>query len=740
MHFLYDIIPNLLVVIGGLLIVIVGAMAMVKYFYVKVPQGTALIVNNLAATPRISFTGALVLPVIHKKEFMRISLLSLTVDRRGKEGLICRDNLRADITVAFYLKVNKSEVDVLNVAQNIGVDRASDIEVVNELLNAKLSEALKTVGKQFELHKLFEERQNFRDRIVDVIGKDLNGYTLEDVAIDYLEQTPKSQLDPDNIFDSEGIRKITEITAAHNVVTNEAERNQELAIQKKNVETKEASLALERQQADAEARQKREVETLRARESAETLKVQEEERLKAEQARIQTQQEIEVREENRLREVEVAQQNRSRAVSIEIEKVQRAKDLEIVAREREVELMRIEKEKALEEERKIIASVIRERVAVEKTVAQEEERIKEVREVSQADRAKQVAVIDAEAVAETNLVGQVKQAEADKESATYKAMEVTTMAQADLEAAAKQADAKKRLAEGTEAEAAALGLAEAQVRQAKAAALEKEGAAEAAVITHRVLAEAKGIEEKGLAEAKALEGKRLAEARAREAHAAAIEREGTAEAAVIAQKMQAEARGVEARAVAREKEGTAEAEVVTRKLMAEAKGEEQLGLAKGVSAKALGLAEAEVTLQKLKAEAEGLADKFSVMGNLNEVAKEHEEFRISIEKHLEEALAHIAANKDIAREQAEVLAAGLAKSNIDIVGGDTSYFESFAKMLTVGKSISGLMDRSQEAKEFIEAATGRLRGQSVQNGLAGLAALGKQLQKKSGDSDTKDDA
>ena len=57
-------------------------------------------------------------------------------------------------------------------------------------------------------------------------------------------------------------------------------------------------------------------------------------------------------------------------------------------REREVELQRIEAEKALEEQRKNIANVIRERVAVEKTVAQEEERIKEVREVSEAERAK----------------------------------------------------------------------------------------------------------------------------------------------------------------------------------------------------------------------------------------------------------------------------------------------------------------------------------------------------------------
>ncbi len=96
-----------LVTVGVVLVVVFGLVGLVKSFYVKVPQGTALIINDLGQIPRVSFTGALVLPVIHKKEFMKISLLTLEIDRRGKDGLICKDNLRADITVAFYIRVNE---------------------------------------------------------------------------------------------------------------------------------------------------------------------------------------------------------------------------------------------------------------------------------------------------------------------------------------------------------------------------------------------------------------------------------------------------------------------------------------------------------------------------------------------------------------------------------------------------------------------------------------------------------
>ncbi|ALN18251.1 flotillin family protein [Ectopseudomonas mendocina] len=646
---------------GLVVLFVIALIALFKAFYIKVPQGTALIVNDMSSTPKVHFTGSLVYPVIHLKEFMKISLITLEVDRRGKDGLICRDNMRADITVAFYLRVNETQEDVLKVAKAIGVDRASDRAAVNELFNAKFSEALKTVGKQFDFVELFENRQDFRDRIVEVIGNDLNGYVLEDVAIDYLEQTSKASLDPSNILDAEGIRKITELTAAQNVITNELERNEELAIKKKNVETREATLSLERQQADAEARQKREIETIRAREEAETLKVREEERLKAEQARIQTQQELDIRAENHQREVEVAQQNRQRAVVIEVEKVTRAKDLEVVSREREVELQRIEKEKALEEERKNIAAVVRERVAVEKTVAQEEERIKEVREVSEAERLKQVTVLNAQAEAEQELVRQVKQAEADETRSKHKAVEINTLAQAELEAAAKSAEAKKKLAEGIEAERAAPGLADARVREVTAAAKEKEGLAEARVQAERLIAEAKGEQEKGLAQA----------------------------------------RVIEAQAAAKEKDGLADAKVLEEKLGAQARGEEQLGTAKAKATQDLGMAEAQVLLERLNAEAEGLGKKFGALDALSDNARQHEEFRMQLEKSFEEAMAAIAANKDIAKDQAEVLATALAKAKIEIVGGEGDFFNSFAKSLSVGKAIEGVVGKSPVVQDVL---------------------------------------
>ena len=514
-------------------VVLFGALAMFARFYHKVEQGHAMIINTLRAEPDVSFTGGMVYPIIHKKELMEISLKTIEIERLGKDGLICRDNIRADIKVTFFLRVNKTKEDVLKVAQAVGCARASSQETLENLFSAKFAEALKTVGKSMDFVDLYQARDRFRDDIIRQIGSDLSGYILEDAAIDYLEQTSIEKLDSHNILDAQGIKKITELTAIESIRTNELKRDEEMRIKKKDVETREAILELERQQADAEARQNREVTSVRAREQAEAEKVQSEERAKSELARLQAEQVVLVQQENTTREKEVAENNRKRAVAIEEERVTRARLLEVVAREKEVELQRIDKEKALEVQKKAIADVIRERIVVERTVAEQEEAIKDVRTIAEADRGKKSVVIAAEASAEEKLLLAVKAAEAEERAAKHRAAQELTLAEAALKVAEKEAEAKKRQAEGTEAEIAAPGLAEAKVMLASSEAIVKHGAAQAEATRLRMEAEAKGKEQMG-----------LAEAAVKTADAAATATLGTAEAKVIEARFEAESRGL----------------------------------------------------------------------------------------------------------------------------------------------------------------------------------------------------
>ncbi|MEW2149154.1 flotillin family protein [Streptomyces albidoflavus] len=604
---------------AAVLLILIALLLVVTRLFRKVEQGKALIVSKVRSVD-VTFTGQVVLPVLHKAETLDISVKTLEISRTGREGLICRDNIRADIRIQFFLRVNKTVEDVIRVAQSIGTARASDAGALQEFFNAKFSEALKTVGKQLDFTDLYTQREEFRDRIIAVIGTDLNGYSLEDAAIDYVEQTPLAQLDAQNILDAQGIRKITELTAAEHVRTNEFQRHEEKEITRQDVDAREAILELERRRSDAEIRQRREIETLRAREEAEIARVAEEERLRAQTAFLYTEENLGVQRENQAREIAVAQKNRERVIAVESERIEKDRLLEVIARDRETELTRIAADKEVEAERRDIAEVIRERVAVDRTVAEQEESIKRLRAVEEAERDRQALVIAAEAVAQEQLVKDIKAAEAAEQAAVHRANEELTLAEARVKAAGLDAQAKLKLAEGIQAEQAAEGLARVQVQEKEADALEKTG---------------------------------LAEAQATEA------------------RLRAEAEGERAKALARAEGTTAQAS-----------------------------ADAAAVGEKLKAEAAGLTEKAAAMAALDEASRGHEEYRLRLAAEKEIRLAGLQAQKEVAEAQATVLATGLESADINIVGGESVFFDRIVDSVSFGKGLDAFVTNSATAQRL----------------------------------------
>ncbi|QQL46053.1 flotillin family protein [Sulfuriroseicoccus oceanibius] len=579
-------------------------------FYRKVEKGTALVVTGFPKT-KVIFNGGLVIPLLNRADPMDISVKRIEIDRTGKNGLICKDNMRADIKVVFFVRVNNVMEDVLRVAESIGCDRASSEEEIRALFDAKFSEALKTVGKRFDFVELYEERDTFRDDILQVIGKDLNGFILDDAAIDYLEQTPLEALDANNILDAEGIKKITDLTAAQAKLANNIQRDKEKVITQQDVEAREAILELERQLAETEAKQKREVEIVQYREEAETARVREEERQKAENARIRAEEEIQIAEENKQRQILVALRNKERTDGVELERVERERQLEEIERMRVTELKAIEKEKAVEVEKKNIQEVIKDRVALEKTVVIEQEKIKDTEAFAGADREKQVKVTLAEAEAQEKLITQVKEAEARRQAAQLKADEEAYMvekaasaskaaselqseeriilAEAELTASEKEANAKKMLAEAVAKETAAEGLGLVEVKLAGADALQKEGAAQA-----------------------------------------------------------------------------------------------------------------EVDALKFEAEAKGIEQKAAAMKLFEEAGQEHEEFKLKLEKEKAIDLAQIDVQRQIAEQQAIVVGEALKQAKIDIVGGETQFFDRITNAVTQGKVVDRIVDNSYTISDIKE--------------------------------------
>jgi uncharacterized membrane protein YqiK len=572
----------------GLVIVVlvaVGFIYLLLTCYRKVEKGRAL-VRTGGSRAKVILNGGFVVPIIHRAELIDISVKRIEIDRTGKNGLICQDNMRADIKVVFFVRINNVEADIIKVADSIGCVRASSEPEIRNLFDAKFSEALKTVGKRFLFIQLYEDRDKFREAILKVIGTDLNGYVLEDAAIDYLEQTPIEMLDPDNILDAEGIKKITQLTAEQAKLSNKIQRDKEKVIKQQDVEAREAILELERQLKETEARQQREVETVRSREEAETAKVAEEERRKSQIARIAADEEIAIADENKQRQVLVALRNKERTDGVELERVERERMIEQIERERVTQLKQIEAEKAIEVQRKEIQEVIRERVMVENLVVEEQQRMKDTEAFATAEREKKVTVTNAEASAQENLIQQIKEAEAHKQAAQFKADEDAYTLTAHAEASR---------------QAAKLG-------------------AEERLITA-------------------------------EAYQAASEKEAAG-----------------------------------KILLAEALTKDSA---------AIGMGEAEVIRAKGSADAEAIRDKADAMKLFEEAGQDHEEFKLELEKDKTIELAQIDVQRQIAEQQAIVIGEALKHSKIDIVGGETEFFDRITRAITTGKVVDRTIGNSQ---------------------------------------------
>ncbi|NUW67100.1 peptidase [Vibrio coralliilyticus] len=506
-------------------------------------EGDALIVNGLERT-RASLTGTFVWPVINQFEYMDITRKKISVTRSGRkdqegeeyEGLHCRDNIRADLKVDFYIGVNHEEEDIVRVAKLFTAHEASNLERLKEHFQPKFSEALKTAVKQFEFEELLTNRRAFRDAVVQVIGSEMDGFKIYDVVIDKIDQTALDAHNPNNILDVEGIRKISAITAQKNTETNAIRQDECTTIKKKNVEAEANRLQLDKQEQESVARTQREVDIIKAQEEALSAEKKEEYQRITELAKLETEEEVAKKRESVQMEVEMTRIANQRQVAIQEEELTRSVETEKVRTATEVVEKEMQKETTVEESLKSVAETRSQRVEIERKIAREEEETENLRVNEQVNRKKRVTMVEAEAAAEAAQLELLVAARAEKDAAKERAERLLIENEAELKvktreaendlavksreaeaeqvvavkraeagfiAKDKEAAAKERMAQAEKELISATGLAQVEVDRERAQAIRETGEAEAFTLQSAGEAEAQAMRAKGLAEAEA---------------------------------------------------------------------------------------------------------------------------------------------------------------------------------------------------------------------------------------------
>ncbi|MGQ9607794.1 MAG: SPFH domain-containing protein, partial [bacterium] len=371
--------------ISSLIIVTLGIFFAVIYRY-QMPKADQALVRTGGKKYVVKFQGGgvWVNTIFHEVRPVSLNTMRLEISRIGKEeSLICADFMRADVTAVFYVKVDPSEENVIRAAQTLGeksvplaelrrffsigrkrakamgrdVQQDVMLENIKALLDDKVDGALRAVAATMPLEELQKDRKKFADEVREIVKSDLmeNGLSLETVTITMLNQTPVSEMDPNNRFDAIGIKEITDIIKKAAKEKEKIVKDTDVAITKIDVEAAKSKFALEQERSWAEADMQMKIATYAAEKEAETIKVTYEQEVVGQKAGILKDQELQKAEIFKYKEVEIAKVEQEQKVAertIEKNLIVETKNIEMgqkvqereIQRNLEVELKKIDQE------------------------------------------------------------------------------------------------------------------------------------------------------------------------------------------------------------------------------------------------------------------------------------------------------------------------------------------------------------------------------------------------------------
>ncbi len=390
--------------------------------YHRAERDEAFVRTGVGGRRVVKDGGAIILPIVHALARVKLNTVKLVVDRRREDAFITSDRMRVDIRAEFYVRVDGTDDGIGLAAQTLG-DRVNDPKAIQDLVEAKLVDALRSVAARNTLDQLHESRSDFVKAVQEAVETDLrsNGLELESVSLTGLDQTPKEFFNETNAFDAVGLAKLTTITEQRRKERNDITRLTEVAIAEQDLNAARQKFALKRQEEEARLDQQRDIANKEAVTRSEKARAEEDAKLAEQSAQI----------------------DRERSIAERAAAADKAKEEARINSERDVELSRQDKAIAIavksEETSKAEANA---RAAEALTVAAEE-KVETAREREIADRNRQIAVLQAQQQAESEAVTVTVGATADRTAAEDRAAAVLVEARAEAEAMKVRAEGVK---------------------------------------------------------------------------------------------------------------------------------------------------------------------------------------------------------------------------------------------------------------------------------------------------------
>jgi len=157
--------------------------------------------------------GTFVSPFADVVRDISLTLISIPIQRGGKDALITLDFLLADVEAVFHLRVGTDTKSVIQACNSLG-ERVPTSDTLRELLEPKLDASLRAVGARTPLPTLHKETIDFANAVKEGIAENLleeNGLILESVSITHIGQTHINYFSSEDRFNAQGIKEIQKV-------------------------------------------------------------------------------------------------------------------------------------------------------------------------------------------------------------------------------------------------------------------------------------------------------------------------------------------------------------------------------------------------------------------------------------------------------------------------------------------------------------------------------------------------
>jgi len=403
--------------------------------YKKASAEQSFVRTGLGGLKVVLSGGSIVLPVFHEIILINMNTLKLEVSRSKVDSLITKDRMRVDVVVAFFVRVKPTVEGISTAAQTLG-QRTLSPEDLRILVEDKFVDALRSTASQMTMQDLQDTREKFVQGVQNTVAEDLskNGLELESVSLTNFNQTSKEFFDPNNAFDAEGLTKLTQETERRRRERNEVEQDVEVAVREKNRDALARKLEIEQQESFMSLDQEQQIKTRSAEQSSKIATYEAERRREAEQSRIMSERqiqeaEIESKQVLKTREVEASR-------DVQVKEIEQTRVTEIAQQDKAIAIAAKSEQQSQAQAQANLA--LSEAVKAEQNVVT-------TRETAEADRAKQVALIEATQDAETKAVQLTLSARAEKEAAELQAAAIIQLAEATRRKGLAEAEAQRAL-------------------------------------------------------------------------------------------------------------------------------------------------------------------------------------------------------------------------------------------------------------------------------------------------------